>query len=282
MQSRLYSSQFCFKRKHKWPKFRSIGTIIYVYSNFKEILFELEYNEQSVKELVNYCREQYSENIGELDIINEFAHDYRPDSSIWWYTRECFIYHMLNRALRTLESDIIMKMGFFICHLHRQLQKLHSQQFGKHQEKVFTVFRGQCLSLQDFEKLEKTKGGLISFNNFLSTSKIEDISLAFANHALFMPESIGILFKMTINPSDASTPFALINSISFYKAVEEEVLFSMHTVFRIGEIKKIKNNNRLYQVTLTLTSDNDKQLQILTGRIREETSPNSKRMVSIR
>jgi tetratricopeptide (TPR) repeat protein len=241
---------------------------------FKEILFELEYNEQSVKDLANYCREQYDDNIDEIKIINQFEHDYRPDKSIWWYTRECFTYQMLNRALRTLESDIIMKMGFFIRDLHHQIEKLHAEQFGE-QAKVFTVYRGQGLSIQDFEKLEKTKGGLISFNNFLSTSKKQNVSLSFAKYALTKLETIGILFKMTINPSTSSTPFALIDSFSYFDA-EQEVLFSMHTIFRIGDIEKIENNNRLYQVTLTLTSDNDRQLQILTERIREETSPNSK------
>jgi len=242
---------------------------------FKEILLKLEDNERSVKDLVNYCREHYDGNKEELKIIDQFARDYRPDSSIWWYTRECFTYQMLNRALRTLESDIIIKMGFFIRDLHRQIENLHSEQFESHQGKVFTVYRGQGLSIQDFGKLEKMKGGLISFNNFLSTSKNQDISLAFATYALGKPETVGILFKMTINPSTSSTPFALIENVSYIKA-EQEVLFSMHTIFRIGEIEKIQNNNRLYQVTLTLTSDSDRELQILTARIREETSPDSK------
>ncbi|CAF4721515.1 unnamed protein product, partial [Rotaria sp. Silwood2] len=47
-----------------------------------------------------------------------------------------------------------------------------------------------------------------------------------------------------------------------------EILFPMHTVFRIGKIKKIKD--RLWQVNLTLTSDNDQQLKPLTNHIRKE------------
>src|SRR6202044_1062734 len=45
----------------------------------------------------------------------------------------------------------------------------------------------------------------------------------------------------------------------------------MHSVFRIGQIKKHDGNNHLWQVDLTLTSDNDPQLHGLTERIREET-----------
>jgi hypothetical protein len=207
---------------------------------FKEILLELEDNGRSVKDLVNYCREQYDGNKEELKIIDEFARDYRPDSSIWWYTRECFTYQMLNRALRTLESDIIMKMDFFIRDLHRQIEKLYPEQFESHQGKVFTVYREQGLSIQDFEKLEKMKDGLISFNNFSSTSKKQDISLDFAICALRKREIVGILFKTTVNPSTSPTPFALIENVSYIKAEQE---FSMHTIFRIGEIEKIQNNN---------------------------------------
>jgi tetratricopeptide (TPR) repeat protein len=49
----------------------------------------------------------------------------------------------------------------------------------------------------------------------------------------------------------------------------------MHTIFRIREIKSLGEKNRLWQVELTLTSDNDKDLRVLTDRIREETFPDS-------
>jgi Tfp pilus assembly protein PilF len=45
----------------------------------------------------------------------------------------------------------------------------------------------------------------------------------------------------------------------------------MHSVFRIGQVKKIGKNDRLWQVDLTLTRDNDLQLHALTERMREET-----------
>ena len=54
----------------------------------------------------------------------------------------------------------------------------------------------------------------------------------------------------------------------------------MHTVFRIGEITPMDGNNRLFQVKLTLTSDNDKDLRVLTNHIREETVSRLDWMVS--
>ena len=47
----------------------------------------------------------------------------------------------------------------------------------------------------------------------------------------------------------------------------------MHSIFRIEQIKQIKENHRLWQVNLILTSDNDAQLHVLTERIRQETFP---------
>ncbi|CAF4415464.1 unnamed protein product, partial [Adineta steineri] len=77
---------------------------------------------------------------------------------------------MLNQALRLMDVDMIIRMGFFITDLHRDIQRLHSEQFdGEQSDKTFTVYRGQGLSKEDFTKMTKTEGGLLSFNNFLST-----------------------------------------------------------------------------------------------------------------
>jgi tetratricopeptide (TPR) repeat protein len=116
----------------------------------------------------------------------------------------------------------------------------------------------------------KTKGGLMTFNNFLSTSKDRKVSLGFALKTLSSPDVVGILFVMTIDPTQSTAPFASITDIGYYREKEDEVLFSMQSVFRIRDIKSMSENKRIYQVDLTLTSDNDKDLRLLTERIREE------------
>jgi tetratricopeptide (TPR) repeat protein len=121
--------------------------------------------------------------------------------------------------------------------------------------------------------MTQIKGGLMSFNNFLSTSKDRGVSLDFARRALPNSDMVGILFVMTIDPAISTTPFASIVDVSYFQDNEDEVLFSMNTVFRIGEIQPMGENHRLIQVELTLTSDNDKDLRLLTDRIREETFP---------
>ncbi|CAF4735130.1 unnamed protein product, partial [Rotaria socialis] len=166
-----------------------------------------------------------------------------------------FLYGMLNRALRMLDMEIMTKLGFFIRRLHIQLENLHREQSANFQ-KMFTVYCGQGPSQEDFQHLVDIKGGLLSFNNFLSTNVV------------------GVIFIMTIDQSKistSSTPFAMIDEHSAIPS-EQEILFTMHTVFRVVEIKQTANNNRLWEVQLNITGDNDQQLSTLTNRIKEEIS----------
>ncbi|CAF1045837.1 unnamed protein product [Adineta steineri] len=72
-----------------------------------------------------YSDQFYSDDTAELNVISEFQHDYHREQAVWWYTRECFIYQMLNRALRTLDAGTIINMGFFIRDLHQQLHQVY-------------------------------------------------------------------------------------------------------------------------------------------------------------
>ncbi|CAF4174857.1 unnamed protein product, partial [Adineta steineri] len=242
----------------------------------KEILLTIDFDDKHTKEFITNCREAFAENEYELQNIEEFERDYHDRTPIWWYTYQYFLYSMLNQALRLMNVDMIVRMGFFINDLHRDIQRLHSEQLlGQQFGKTFTVYRGQCLSKEDFIEMTKTKGGLLSFNNFLSTSKNRDVSLCFASQPVTNHDLVGILFVMSINPTESTTPFASVSNVSYFHT-EDEVLFSMHTVFRIEDIHPVNGNNYLYQVNLTLTNDNDKDLRILTDQIRQETFPDSK------
>ncbi|CAF1299635.1 unnamed protein product [Adineta steineri] len=241
----------------------------------KEILLTINFEEKHFKEFITYCREVYDDDENELKNVNQLQKTYKNNISIWWYTWDAFLYRMLNQALRLMDVDMIIRMGFFINDLHCDIQRLHSEQSDGHQSSTkFTVYRGQGLSKEDFTEMTKTKGGLLSFNNFLSTSKNPVVSLNFAQQAATNPDLVGILFVMSINPKDSTAPFASVSDVSYFH-IEDEVLFSMHTIFRIGDIKPMDGNNHLYQVNLSLTNDNDQDLRTLTDQIREETFPDS-------
>ncbi|CAF0900811.1 unnamed protein product [Adineta steineri] len=235
---------------------------------FKEILLDMEHNKQAIKDFITYSRDH---DCLSPKYIDRFEKEYSSQLSIWWYTFPSDIYSMLNYGLRTMNADIIITMGFFLRDVHEQIQQLYQQQVNSYGRKSFVAYRGQGLMKSDFEKLQKTNGGLMSFNNFLSTSTNKEVSLGFARCASTKPDTVGILFIMSIDPCVKSVPFASLNDMSYFTE-EDEILFSMHTVFRVNTIKIMDNENQLHQVELQLTSDDDQQLRTLTDRIRKEAS----------
>ena len=258
--------------------FDGIDSLFMYTQLLKETFLEIEDDdEKSIQELVEYCRLQDDISKDNIDKVERDYHNHEP---IWWYTAPYFMYSMLNRGLRLMEIDIIVKMGFFIRHLHQNIQDLyHEQQQSANKTTSmmapFQVFRGQGLATEVFDKIKQTKGRLMSFNNFLSTSRDRTISEVFARSAADNPNLVGILFVMFIDPilcEKSSIPFVDVNKVGYYEDGEEEILFSTHTIFRIDRIERIddEHTDRLWQVNLTLTGNNDHALNELTEHIRQE------------
>ena len=242
----------------------------FMYSQIlKEVLLSINFEEKHFKEFIDYCRGVFSENDCELANVRTFEVDYRERTPIWWHTYECFLYPMVNRALRTMDIDVITRIGFYICDLHRQIEQVHSEQFSKDHADTLIVYRGQGVSKTDIERMKNAVGGLMSFNNFFSTCEDKKISLQFARHALKNCDLVGILFVITIDPSLSTTPFASTYHLSYFEE-EKEFLFSMNTVFRICAVKPLNEDHRLFQVELTLTKDADQELLMLTDHLRKE------------
>ena len=231
----------------------------------KEIFLDIEEDSQTKQELVEFWRHQYGANTAMLKRIDEFEHNYDRQCSIWWYTKEPFIYSMVNRALRELEIDILMKMKFIIRDLHRQIEQLHTESTDEQQ--TLTVYRGQCIRNVDFDKIFQRKGGLLSFNNFLSTSTDREISLLFSASSEHNSDLTAVLFRIDLDRSTTGYPYAPVQDISHHET-ENEVLFSMNTIFRIGDVRNIED--RLFEINLTSTNDDDPQLHNLMDHIREE------------
>ena len=257
--------------------FNGIDPLFMYTQLLKETLLEIEDDdEKSIKDLVDYCREQDDVS---RDQIEKIENDYRRHSPIWWYTAPYFMYSMLNRGLRQMDVDIILKMGFFIRHLHQHIVELHAKQQQRLTEKEmpFILYRGQGLSSDNFEKLKQTKGGLMTFNNFLSTSYNRELSLNnFARRAAIRDSNnVGILFVMNIDPhlcKKSNIPFADVSAEGYFKDKEAEIVFTTHTVFRIDRYKQIDDPNidRLWEVQLTLVGADDHALKTLISHIREE------------
>lgn len=236
---------------------------------FRRTLLTMKRGPNEHKAFIKFCQQQYADVPMNRSIIDDFDQNYRSDEAIRWYTRQCFVFQLLNRALRLLQSDIIVDMGFFIRDLHRQLAQLHREQLSDHKGELFTLYRGQSMSVDNFAKLKKTRGGLMSFNSFLSTSKERLVAENLARAALSTENMVGILFVITVDPTIVTTSFANIKEHSYFPG-EAETLFAMNSVFRIGDVWSLDKTERLFEVQLTLTSERDPALQLLTDRLEME------------
>ncbi|CAF0840169.1 unnamed protein product [Adineta ricciae] len=236
----------------------------------KENFFKLEDDSDAKRKFIEYCKSQYVGNISEMKYIEDFQATYDRESEkkspIWWYTNQCFLYQMLNRALRLLDIEVLMHINFYIRDLHEQIKRRH-----KHPREALppVVYRGQGLSKSDFDKLKTNS--LQSFNNFLSTTTKQPKAVEFVRYALHnpdYPDSIGILWEIPIASSVSSVPFTLVEDITAIKE-ECEVLFSIGAVFRIKskEQEKIEELS-LWRIKLALTEDRDSSLTRLTDHIR--------------
>ena len=252
--------------------FKGVDALFMYTQLLKEAILQIEDDhEKSIKEFTDYCHDQNS--LSPLT-IKKIKEEYFDHSPIWWYTGPYCICSMLNYGLRLMDTDIFMKMGFFIRRLHNHMDKVHREQQSKNPVTTeFTVFRGQGLSHEYFEKMKQSEGGLMAFNNFLSTSLSREISIGFARQS--NPDDIAILFVMRADPrvsEQAGISFVDVQDEGYFKNDEEEILFTTHSVFRIQRMNMIKDaeRNLMWEVHLTLVGENDQEMGELTRYVRKE------------
>lgn len=233
----------------------------------KEILLELEYDDQTAKEdFLDYCRYEHGDDPATLRTINRFGNDYCEDRAIYWYTQPCLFFELLNRALRTEDIDILVRISFMLRHLHKQIERIYLNQISTIFSTPFHVYRGQGMQRQEFQsKIQNRLGGLLSFNSFLSTSRDSDVAQLFILQN--DPDKVAVLFDIIVDRSRSTHPCAALLKDSAISD-EEEILFSMHSVFSIQKVEKDAEKN-IWNVTLTLTSKDDPQLHQLTSYLRK-------------
>lgn len=206
------------------------------------ILLEMPLAESAKNDLVEFARSQYKNNDIELHRIKEFDRTYDPKNALAWYTSDCFVYRILNKAIRTENWDMLFAVRFFIADIHRQLGRLHQtycSRLRSTQISSLTVYRGQRMISEEFELLKAlsvVNDGIVRINSFLSTTLDRNVALMYAGDGSdreVMGESI--LFEIKIDlKSPNNHPFADIREFSHFKD-EQEILFSLVPMFTITD-----------------------------------------------
>ncbi|CAF1079256.1 unnamed protein product [Didymodactylos carnosus] len=251
------------------------------------ICYRSEYIKESYKEMFNECRAYYWNNRSRMKQIDLFQQTYKSDNAIHEYTREGFLYRIVNHALRTKNMEIIRKFSPFIRDLHSQLHKYHREYCKSQKYYIRVVYRGQNLSVDELEYLRsisKSNNPVITLTTFSSASLDPEIALSFASA---VDGRISCLFEIIIpdsyNEDQQYMPkfeqvFANITSLSDMPN-EQEVLFSLVTRFSVEHVGyPINQSNRTWvPIVLKLTNiaeagSNYSHFDIIE-RIEKETDP---------
>lgn len=187
-------------------------------------------------EMVAEFRRYYTDNKKSLQDIDQFQETYSQYSPVWWYSADLFVYRVVNKALRTQNTATLYNLRYFIKHLHEALVELHQDWATGSAVRHLTVYRGSVWPDVEFEKkLYKNIGGLLSLSSFTSTSLKRTVPQILGD-AGRQQGQCGVLFEMDIDLDNCKWPCANISNIGVFGDAEQEILFSMGTVFRIQSV----------------------------------------------
>ena len=210
---------------------------------FVKMLLSTPLTSESKNHLLEQSYLAYQNDPVAIKMIHKFKREYTSDDAIEWYTRDSFLYRLLNQACRTSDVDLMFSFRFFIRELNAQLSQVYERQKEcLAQQSPFMVYRGTALFREELEMLQRNVGNFISRLTFVSTSKDKEVAMTFANEGeatagdklkIFVLEEIWM--DATICTAKA---FAEIREFSLAKG-EAEVLLSIGTVFRIDSVQKL-------------------------------------------
>ncbi|CAF1238414.1 unnamed protein product [Adineta steineri] len=235
-----------------------------------DIMLRLHQTDFARQEMIEMCRSKYENSLTDLEKINEFERSYQHSQAIEWYTTNSFLYRLLHQALRMEDIDTIFKLRYYIYDLHNQLVQLHTSYLHSlpSDQRILTLYRGQRMKITELTRLQENVHKLISMNNFLSTTNNVTAAIFFAGDGCLNDPNgeVSVVHQITIDTSvPHSIPFAKIQYESIFED-EDEVLFSMASVFRIDNVEEYET---LWVVQLTLINKEDETWSILTAHLNK-------------
>ena len=235
---------------------------------FLDVLLRIPPDQADKDELVARCNKTYKGNDSELAIVSEFNRKYSMNKALWWYTRESFVYRMLNKALRVQNIDVLFLFRFFIKDIEQQLK-------ANQCASTVQLYRGQQMSKDEIQMLNNSVNKFISINSLLSTSLDRYVALRFLKEDSTDLEQV--LFEIEANPAVTSKPFADITQFSYFRT-EKEVLIMVGSICRIVSVSQDSTN--VWTIRMTLCSDDDSDLRNISEHMKNEHGGGNKNLLS--
>lgn len=145
--------------------------------------------------MYNRFRTLYRRDIKELEKIDEFENTYCPDDAIKWYTKDSFLYRIINQSLRTENTNELITFSPYIADLCRAVRALQTKA-----DKAVTFYRGCAFDKTALEEFHSNIGSLLSINTFFSATRRRDVAKMFAGYLGMDRTStlVSVLFEIEV------------------------------------------------------------------------------------
>lgn len=251
---------------------------------FQMIISELTCTINDMDLMLTYCSKQIKNDTKITDSkrkkylkdIEEFRKNYEKDDAIKWYTKETFVYYLLNQSLRTEDIEALYIFRYYLGDLCRQIKTEHNE-FRLNQLQIsqtLKLYRGVRIPSTELMSLRHTTGNLISLNGFISSSIKESVALEFLEKQRCQIENNDrILFIFEVDLECKDIIYTYVGEKGLLKD-EEEVLFNMGSTFYLKGVS-FDDKKQLWEVKMIATDEGIKiasEYMELTRRELNETN----------
>jgi tetratricopeptide (TPR) repeat protein len=216
----------------------------------KNFLLDMPNPQIAEAEMLLLCRGYFYYNPKELAQIEEFRAEYVPSKAIWWFTRDSFVYRMLNMALQSENIQLMYTFRFLIRDLSRQLRELQLSQRESIKSGLM-VYRGGSMLETELNAITGGIGYSFLANGYLSASPDRNVAYQFAQ--IGRPDMASFLLEIEV-PYDSRCVFADIQSESCYQN-ENEVIFDIGIVLKVIKVSVTNDANHKIHIIRMVIED---------------------------
>ncbi|CAF1490258.1 unnamed protein product [Rotaria sordida] len=150
----------------------------------------------SMNTMLNRYKDFYCGKKKQIELIDKFENAYTSNRTIDWYTKESFLYKVVNRTFRIDDITLWYPFRCYIIDLCKQLEQVHKEQ---NIQTNLNLYRGQsCMSTDELEYLKSNIGDLFRIHGFLSASKNFDIIRLFLDDVVNIDQFKSVIFEITV------------------------------------------------------------------------------------
>ena len=241
---------------------------IYLDIIFQTLEIDKSKQTQSKDDLIQFCTDYIKtfENDKEkqFNVLKELIKDLHVDTfnnteeCVKWYTKECFVYRMINSTLRRQEFIELFKIRYIYYLLRKNLIVLSVNNDNK------KLFRGTIIPIVEFDKMKNNIGVPFMFNGFISYSSEIKIAEKYLKFQKIDNSFYRILFELEADDFNVDR-YASIKKFSAFPH-EEEHLININTFIIITKIElKELESKPYYYVCLKFS-----QLENLKSKVSSE------------